>query len=197
MKPGLLPVRDTALGLCSMSESSLSVCLWRPDNPWWRGAVLIVVSSLHLPSNTYEDLLNERAEQQGPALTWHSHDGNRRKGPRRRWVGGRRSWGRQELTPSCEGQSVWTEQSIYLAFRKNKLSPGCFYFSSGKRTENRSKRRKCQRKIWKQRTFNHSEWMWCWLEWVLPQNWKDMYLSDENFPSSYLVLNLWSTLLED
>ena len=29
----LYPVRDTALGLCSMSESGLSVCLWRPDNP--------------------------------------------------------------------------------------------------------------------------------------------------------------------
>lgn len=32
-KSGLFPVRDTALGFCSMSRSSLSVRLWKPDNP--------------------------------------------------------------------------------------------------------------------------------------------------------------------
>lgn len=32
-KSGLFLVRDTALGLCSMSESGLSARLWKPDNP--------------------------------------------------------------------------------------------------------------------------------------------------------------------
>lgn len=109
----LFPVRDTALGLCSMSESSLSVRLWKPDNPLMESTGgYCCVHPPHLPSNTYEDLLKERAEQREPALTWQATMATG-KGAGRTEAGGRHTRGWWELRwPACGGHNAQVELTV-------------------------------------------------------------------------------------
>lgn len=76
---------------------------------WWRVPVVIVVCTLHLPSNTYEDLLKTRAEQRESALTWQATMATG-KGAGRTEAGGRHSRGRWELLwPACGGHNAQVE----------------------------------------------------------------------------------------
>lgn len=76
---------------------------------WWRVPVVIVVCALHLPSNTYEDLLKERAEQREPALTWQATMATGKEAGRTE-AGGRRTRGWWELLwPAFGGCSAQVE----------------------------------------------------------------------------------------
>lgn len=76
---------------------------------WWRVAVVIVVCTLHLPSDTYEDLWKERTEQQEPALTWQARMATGREAGRTE-AGGRLTRGWWELLwPSSGGHNAQVE----------------------------------------------------------------------------------------
>lgn len=88
---------------------------------WWRVRVLTVVC---IPStfstNTYEDLLKERAEQRGPALTWQATMATGKEAGRTE-AGGRRTGGWWELLwPAYRGHSALVSPMIiWLVWRTN------------------------------------------------------------------------------
>lgn len=76
---------------------------------WWRVPVVIVVCTLHLPRNTYEDLLKERAEQREPTLTSQATMATGKEAGRTE-AGGRHSRGWWELLwPACGGHNAQVE----------------------------------------------------------------------------------------
>lgn len=83
---------------------------------WWRVPVLTVVC---VPStfstNTYEDLLKERAEQRGPALTWQAMMATGKE------AGGRHTRGWWELLwPAYRGHDALVSSMIvWLVWRTN------------------------------------------------------------------------------
>lgn len=88
---------------------------------WWRVPVVIVVCTLHLPSNTYEDLLKERAEQREPALTWQATMATG-KGAGRTEAGGRRIRGAMGTPLTClrRTQCSGRADRDYLAVEEDK-----------------------------------------------------------------------------
>lgn len=112
----LFPVRDTALGLCSMSESGLSVRLWKPDNPLMESssAYCCLYPPPSLTHTLYEDLLKKRAEQQEPALTWQATMATGKEAGRTE-AGGRRTGGWWELLwPACGGHNAQVELAVII-----------------------------------------------------------------------------------
>lgn len=92
---------------------------------WWRVPVFIVVCTLHLPSNTYEDLLKERAEQREPALTWQATMATGREAGRTE-ARGKHTRGRWELLwPACRGHNAQVERPWRLLRRKNNSRTDC------------------------------------------------------------------------
>lgn len=87
-KPGLFPVRDTALGLCSMSESRLSVRLWKPDNPLMESTS--GYCCLYPPPSLQHiwRFIEGEGWAAGACTNMAGHDGNRK--------GGRKNRGRRE-----------------------------------------------------------------------------------------------------
>lgn len=81
---------------------------------WWRVPVVIVVCTLHLPSNTYEDLLKERAEQRESALTWQATMATGKEAGRTE-AGGRHTRGWWELLwPACGGHNAQVVLAVII-----------------------------------------------------------------------------------
>lgn len=120
-QPGLFPVRDTALGLCSMSESSLSVRLWKPDNPLMESTS--GYCCLYPPPSLQHiwRFIEGEGWAAGACTNMAGHDGNRK--------GGRKNRGRRETHQGVMGTPLtclWRTQCSgradrdYLAVEENK-----------------------------------------------------------------------------
>lgn len=101
----LFPVWDTTLGLCSMSESSQSACLWKPDNPLMERSSVIVVCTLHLPPNIWRFI-----EEEGWAAGGCAYNTPRWLQERRQEGKYSREW-RELLWPGCGGHNAQVEFS--------------------------------------------------------------------------------------
>lgn len=107
-------LQSRASSLSETQHSASAPCQWAvcqcacesQITLWWRVPVVIVVCTLHLPSNTYEDLLKERAEQREPALTWQATMATGKEAGRTE-AGGRHTRGWWELLwPACGGHNA-------------------------------------------------------------------------------------------
>lgn len=85
------PCQHSASARCQRDVCESQITLW------WRAPVLIVVRTLHLPSNTYEDLLKESCWAAGDRTDMADHDGNRK--------GCRKNRGRRGCTPGVDGNA--------------------------------------------------------------------------------------------
>lgn len=132
-----------------MSESSLSVRLWKPDNPLMESTGgYCCLYPPPSPSSTYEDLLKERAKQQGPALTWQATMATGKEAGRRE-AGGRHTRGWWELLwPACRGHSTQVLAPWLSGFCVGQIFKGLLFFHSNKGlTTNR--KRKTSVLMWK------------------------------------------------
>lgn len=94
-KPGLSPVRDTALGLCSMSESRLSVRLWKPDNPLMESTSGYCCLCPPPSLQHIWRFIEGEGWAAGACANMAGHDGNRK--------GGRKNRGRRETHQGVMG----------------------------------------------------------------------------------------------
>ena len=170
-KPGLLPVRDTALGLCSMSVSSLSVRLWKPDNPLMESTS--GYCCLYPPPSLQHiwRFIEGEGWAAGACTNMAGHDGNRK--------GGRKNRGRREThqgvmgTPltclwrtQCSGRAghdypaVWAGQIMMGA-----LLLRVFLSNKGRTSSTKESQRrgilKILKEIEKRKVTRKTEWSQC------------------------------------